>query len=156
MTASDWISIAGTVASVVGLVFSWMAWVQAAKAKVAAKEAADAVRTRNLSHEFTRWSVIARELLGAVWQLHLENARRAATELLGVLAKNRGWQAGLKRESFVLEVDEIIRLLSLVSKYLTEEAVFEGKRAKIAEHCEVIFRRLNEISGTFDAEVERL
>jgi hypothetical protein len=156
-TALGWLlATVGTIASVGGLVFSWMAWIQAAKAKDAAREAANAVRTRNLSHDFSQWSVIARELLGAVRELHLENAQRAATELLGVLAHNKGWQAGLKREAVVAEVDEVIRLLTLVNTYLTEKAVFEGKQAKIAEHCQAVFRRLNEISGSFDAEVESL
>jgi len=159
MSSITWgwlLAIVGTITSVGGLVFSWMAWVQAAKAKEAAREAADAVRTRNLSHEFSRWSVIARELLGAVRELHLENAQRSATELLGVLAHNKGWQAGLKREAVASELDEVIRLLTLVNTYLTEAAVFEGKQEKIAGHCQAIFRRLNEISGSFDAEVEKL
>ncbi len=156
-TAWNWLlAIVGTVASIAGVVFSWLAWVQAGKAKDAAREAADAVRTRNLSHDFSRWSVIARELLQAVREMHLENAQRAATDLLGVLAHNKGWQAGLKGEASAVKVDEVIRLLALVNTYLTERAVFEGKRSKIAEHCQIIFRRLNEISGTFDAEVEGL
>jgi len=159
MTASAWnwlLTIAGTVASIAGVVFSWLAWVQAGKAKEAAREAADVVRARILSHEFSRWSVDARELLLAVRELRFENAQRAATDLLGVLAHNRGWQAGLKREASAVKVDEVIRLLNLVNTYLTERVVFEGEQAKIAEHCQVIFRRLNEISGSFDAEVESL
>lgn len=156
-TAWSWLlAIVGTVASLAGVVFSVLAWVQAAKAKEAAREAADAVRTRNFSHDFSRWSRNAQELLQAVRELRFENAQRAATDLLGVLAHNKGWQAGLKRETFTVKVDEVIRLLTLVNTYLTERAVFEGKQVKIAEHCQVIFRRLNEISGSFDAEVENL
>lgn len=143
-------------ASVAGVVFSWMAWVQAGKAKEAAREAAEAVRTRNLSHDFSRWSLNAQELLQAVRELRFENAQRAATELLGVLAHNKGWLAGLNRAPSAVRLDEVIRLLTLVNTYLTERAVFEGKRTKIAEHCQLIFRRLNEISGSFDAEVESL
>jgi len=156
-TAWTWLlAISGTVASIAGVVFSVLAWVQAGKAKDAAREAADAVRTRNLSHNFSRWSLNAQELLQAVRELRFENAQRAATDLLGVLAHNRGLQAGLKRDDSGARVDEVIRLLTLVNTYLTERGVFVGKQAKIAEHCQVIFRRLNEISGSFDAEVERL
>jgi hypothetical protein len=156
-TAWSWfLAIVGTLASIAGVVFSWMAWVQAGKAKDAAREAADAVRIRNLSHDFSRWSTNAQELLQAVRELRFENAQRAATDLLGVLAHNKGWQSGLKHGVSVAEVDEIIRLLNLVNTYLTERTVFEGKQTKIAEHCQVIFRRLNEISGSFDAEVESL
>jgi hypothetical protein len=158
MTAIDWNSfwtVSGTVTSIVGLVFSLMAWIQATKAKDAAKEAADAVRTRNLSHDFSRWSRNAQELLQAVRELRFENAQRAATDLLGVLAHNKGWQKGFSKSASLAEVDEIIRLLNLVNTYLAERTVFEGKQAKLAEHCQVIFRRLNEVSGSFDAEVEK-
>jgi len=156
-TAWSWLlAIVGTLASLAGVVFSWMAWVQAAKAKDAAREAADAVRTRSLSHDFSRWSLNAQDLLQAVRELRFENAQRAATDLLGILAHNKGWQAGLKRDASAAKLDEVIRLLTLVNTYLTERAVFEGKQAKIAEHCQLIFRRLNEISGSFDAEVESL
>jgi hypothetical protein len=158
MTPGAWnwlLTIVGTIASIAGVVFSWMAWVQAAKAKEAAREAADAVRTRNLSHDFSRWSRNAQELLQAVRELRFENAQRAATDLLGVLAHNKGWQTGFRKAVSFAEVDEVIRLLNLVNTYLAERTVFEGKQAKIAEHCQVIFRRLNEISGSFDAEVER-
>jgi hypothetical protein len=156
-TAWSWLlAIVGTVASLAGVVFSLLAWVQAAKAKEAAREAADAVRMRNFSHDFSRWSKNAQELLQAVRELRFENAQRAATDLLGVLAHNKGWQAGLNREVFAVKLDELIRLLTLVNTYLTERPVFEGKQAKIAEHCQMIFRRLNEMSGSFDAEVEKL
>ena len=148
--------IVGTLASIAGVVFSVLAWVQAGKATEAAREAADAVRVRNLSHDFSRWSANALELLQAVRELRFENAQRAATDLLGVLAHNKGWQAGLKREVSIVKVDEVIRLLTLVNTYLKDRAVFEGKQVKIAEHCLVIFHRLNEISGSFDAEVENL
>ena len=159
MSSTAWIwllTIVGTLASIAGVVFSWLAWIQATGAKKAAREAADAVRMRNLSHEFSRWSVNAQELLQAVRELRFENAQRAATELLGVLAHNKGWQVRLKGTAPISEIDEIIRLLNLVNTYLTERSVFEGKQGKIAEHCQVIFRRLNEISGGFDAEVESL
>lgn len=38
MTVGDWISIVGTVACVVGLIVSWLAWRQAKGAKKAAEE----------------------------------------------------------------------------------------------------------------------
>ncbi len=159
MSSTGWtwlLTIMGTVASLAGVVFSWLAWVQAGKAKEAAREAANAVRARNLSHEFSRWSVDARELLRAVRELRFDNAQRAATDLLGVLAHNRGWQVGLKRAVSAVEMDEVIRLLNLVNIYLTDRAIFEGKQTEIAEQCQVIFRKLSEISGNLDAEVERL
>jgi hypothetical protein len=43
-----------------------MAWVQAAKAKDAAKEATEAVRKRNTAQEFMRLAWDAKEFLSAV------------------------------------------------------------------------------------------
>jgi hypothetical protein len=156
MTSIDWISLVGTAASLAGLFVSWRAWAQAKHAKEAAREAANAIRMRATSHSFTRWCADAQGLLQAVRERRFENAQRAATDLLGVLAHNKGWQAGLKRDALAVRVEEVIRLLTLVNTYLSEKAVFEGKQTEIAEHCQVIFRRLSEISGSSDAEVESL
>lgn len=159
MGSTTWgwlLAIVGTVASIAGVVFSWMAWVQAGRAKDAAQQAADAARLRNLWHDYFRWSEDARELLRSVRELRFEIAQRTATDLLGDLAHNRGWQSGLKREVPTAEIDEVIRLLTLVNTYLTEKAVFEGKQLTIARHCQTIFQKLIEISGNFDREVEGL
>jgi len=85
MTGSDWnwlLAIAGTVASIAGVVFSWMAWVQATKAKDAAREAAAAVRKRNAAQEFLRLAGDAKEFLSAVQQGRTENAISTANGLL--------------------------------------------------------------------------
>jgi hypothetical protein len=95
----NWIgSNIGTTASVVGVVFSCLAWVQAGKAKDAAQEAGNAVRTGNLAHSFSEWAVYARDLLASVRDLHFERAQKAATGLLGALSRNKVWQAGLQRQ----------------------------------------------------------
>jgi len=89
MTASAWnwlLTISGTVASIAGVVFSCMAWVQAAKAKDAAKEAAEAVRKRNTAQEFMRLAGNAKEFLSAVQQSRTENAISAANSLLHALS----------------------------------------------------------------------
>jgi hypothetical protein len=155
-TAWNWLlAIVGTVASIAGVVFSWMAWVQAAKAKEAAREAAVGVRVRNLSHSFSQWSVDARELLQSVRDLRFENAQRAATDLLGVLAHNKGWRVGLRDEAPMAGINEVIRLVGLVNEFLADRAVFEGNQTEIMRHCEVIFRKLKEASGKLDAALEK-
>lgn len=156
MTAAAWgwlLAIVGTVASVAGVVFSWLAWKEAAKAKRAAIEAADAVRARNLAHSFSRWAVDARDLLRAVRESHFDNAQRAAIDLLGALSHNKGWQAGLQRQDAAVE--EIVRMLSLVNVYLTDKAVFSDKLADLAEYCQTIYRKLSELAGSIDAQAER-
>src|SRR5436305_135566 len=100
MSAAAWgWLLVGTVASIAGVVFSWLAWTEAAKAKRAAQEAADAVRIRNLAHSFSKWSVDARDLLNAVRDLEFGTARRAATTLFGELSHSKAWQTVLGREA---------------------------------------------------------
>lgn len=155
-TAWSWLlAIVGTVASIAGVVFSWMAWVQAGKAKIAAREAAVGVRVRNLSHSFSQWSADARELLQAVRDLRFENAQRSATDLLGDLAHNKGWQAGLRNEASAASLKDVTRLIILVNEFLAERAVFEGNQTEIVRHCEAIFRKLKEASGKLDATMEK-
>jgi type VI protein secretion system component VasK len=69
MTASAWnwlLAISGTVASLAGVVFSCLAWVQAKGAKQAAEEAVRTVRVRDTADEFLQLSADAKALLEAV------------------------------------------------------------------------------------------
>jgi hypothetical protein len=130
-----------------------MAWSEAEKAKKAANEAADAVRTRGLAHDFSRWAVDARDLLRAVRDLEFGSAQRAAINLFGELAHNRGWQVALQREEHAVE--EVVRLLNLVNTYLADKAVFKDKQHGLAEDCQTIYRKLNELAGSLEAQAEK-
>lgn len=155
MTSNDWswlLAIIGTLASIAGVVFSWMAWVQAGEAKDAAREAAEAVRTRNLAHNFAGWAVDARELLTAVRSLHFENARRSATELLGDLSHTKGLGKGLRQNT--RDIDEIVRILDVVNNYLSDELVFVETRERLVQDCQTIYRKLHEMAGAVEAQVE--
>jgi hypothetical protein len=159
MTSTTWswlLAIVGTSASVAGVVFSWLAWVQAGRARDAAREAANAVRTRNLSHDFSRWAVNARDLLQAVRELRFESAQRAATDLFGVLAHNKGLQAGLKHETNLADVERIVRSLALVNTLIADNVVFVSKQRTLARQCQAIYGKLNELAGNLDAQVENL
>lgn len=46
-------------------------------------------------------------------------------------------------------------MLSLVNTYLSNEAVFREKVIDLAEDCQTIFRRLNELAGSIDAQAEK-
>ncbi len=89
MTANAWnwiLAIVGTIASIAGVVFSWMAWVQAAKAKDAAREATAAVRKRIISQEVLRLAGDAKEFLAAVQQNRTESAIASANNLVHALS----------------------------------------------------------------------
>lgn len=157
MTASAWnwrLTIVGAVASAAGVVFSWMAWVQAAKAKGAAREAVAAIRIHDLSHSFSRWAVDARDLLKAVRELHFENAQRAATDLLGALSHIKGKLAALRQNT--AHVEDILRLLDFVNNYLSDETIFADKRDYLLQDCQAIYKRMDEAAGAIEVKVEEL
>jgi hypothetical protein len=157
MTASDWnwaLAIVGTIASVTGVVFSWLAWVQATKAKDAAREAVTAVRIRNLSHSFSRWAADAKDLLRAVREARFAEAQRAATDLLGVLSHNRGWLAGLRLDT--ARMDEILRLLDFVNNYLSDETIFVDTRENLLRDCQSLYKKMDEAAGAIEVKAEGL
>ena len=154
-TAWGWfLAIIGTLASVAGVVFSWMAWVQAAKAKEAAREAAEAARTRNLAHAFSSWVALARDLLASVRNLDLDEASRVATELMSELSYHKGWRKGRGQQT--TEIDEVIRVLDFVSGYFENEAIFIGSRHDLVRDCYTVLKRLREMAGIIDARLEGL
>lgn len=89
MTAVAWnwlLTIAGTAASIVGVYWSWKAWVQAADAASAARDASEAVRKRNLAQDTLRIAGDAKEFLAAVQQDHTGSALTTANSLLHALS----------------------------------------------------------------------
>ena len=84
MSAGAWnwvLAIVGTVASIAGVVFSWMAWLQAKGAKQAAEEATRTVRIRETADEFQRLAADAKDLLAAVQAREKERAIESANNL---------------------------------------------------------------------------
>lgn len=154
MTASDWISIVGTVVSVFGLIFSWCAWLQAKGAKSAAREAAALVRTRNLAHRFSDWAALAKDLQEAVRGLNLFEGRRLANDLLGGLSYIKGWRQNLGNE--IHQVDDLIEILDFICGYLEDEDAFIAMQNGIAQDCRKVLMKLQELSGKFDAKLEAM
>ena len=97
-------AIVGTVASIAGVVFSWMAWVQAKGAKLAAEEAAKAVRARETEYEFSRLALDARELLAAVQGRRKDKAIEAANHLSHLLIVAGSHRAAYLPEGFSTEL----------------------------------------------------
>jgi hypothetical protein len=115
MTASDWnwaLAIVGTVASIAGVVFSWMAWIQAAKAKTAARDAANAIRKRNTAHEVSKLAGDAKDFLSAVQQGRTENAIFAANNLIHELSTIRTWRivSSSDRDKLEMCVGDIVQV----------------------------------------------
>jgi hypothetical protein len=148
MTASAWnwlLAISGTVASVAGVVFSCLAWVQAAKAKDAAREAVAAVRKRNTAQEFLRLAGDAKEFLSAVQQSRTENAISAANNLVHALSIIRTRSVTRTSDVNMLKTceGEIIRVIVGLN---ADESSFSD----VLDRCHGIHRTVCELAGRME------
>jgi hypothetical protein len=89
-----------------------------------------------------------------VRNLHFADAQRAATDLLGALSHNKGWQLELRQNA--AGVEEVVRLLDFVNNYLSDETIFMDMRNRLVQDCQTIYSKLNEVDGAIDAQVEGL
>jgi hypothetical protein len=157
MTASDWnwlLTIAGVIASIAGVVFSWMAWVQAKGAKKAAEEATKTVRARETEYEFSRLALDARELLAAVQGRQTERAVEAANHLSHLLIVAGGHRAAYLPKGFSAEL--CVENLRKVSTLLASEGFPEvpQKMTKLLARCHQIHESLCGISGSIQNRTE--
>jgi hypothetical protein len=107
MTASDWnwlLAIVGTVASIAGVVFSLMAWIQAKGAKLAAKEASVMIRNRSAAYEVSRLARDAKDFLESVQQRRGEIAVFASNNLVHALSSIRSWKITQREDADRLTV----------------------------------------------------
>ena len=157
MTASSWnwfLTIVGTVASVMGVVISWLAWVQAKGAKKAAEEAARAVRARDTAFEFSRMAADAKGLLEAVQTRQKDKAIIAATDLIHLLAFARDRRANYLPSGF--RIDLSIEHLQIISNSLASEGFPEDTQRvqKLLDRCHEIHNSLCRIAATVDRTSE--
>jgi hypothetical protein len=157
MTASAWtwlLTIGGTVASIAGVVFSWMAWVQAKGAKRAAEEARNAVKSRDTAHEFTKLAADAKELLAAVQGGLKERAIAAADDLTHLLAIAVERRASYLPRDF--DAGLSINNLQSISRSLGSEGFADEsrKRKQLLDRCHQIHRSLCGIAGAVERHTE--
>ena len=157
MTASDWnllLTISGTVASVAGVVFSWMAWVQAGKAKDAAREASEAVRQRNTALEFLRLAADAKEMLSAVQQHRTDNAIATANGLVQALSILRTRSVADSSDTITLKtcVNDImsVAIRLTVDRVPADPSRFE----ELVMLCSGIHRTICDLTGRLEKRSE--
>jgi hypothetical protein len=157
MTASTWnwlLTIAGTIASIAGVVFSWMAWGQAKGAKKAAEEAATTVRTREAADEFLRLAEDAKCLLASAQAGETNRVIEAANNLAHLLMIAGNHRAPFLPEGF--SCDLTVENLRKVSTVLASEGFPEAsqEKAKLMKRCHQIHESLCGISGAIQRRTE--
>ena len=147
-------AITGTVASFAGVVFSWMAWVQAKGAKRAAEEAANAVKARDTAYEFTKLATDAKELLAAVQGGQRDRAIAAADDLTHLLVIAVERRASYLPRDFEAQLS--IRNLQSISRSLGTEGFADEprKRRQLLDRCHQIHRSLCGIAGVVERHSE--
>jgi hypothetical protein len=157
MTASDWnwlLTIVGVFASIVGVVFSWLAWVQAKGAKKAAEEAARAVRTHETAYDFSKMAADAKSLLEAVQTRQKDKAIAAATELAHLLMIAKDRRADFLPTAFSSEL--CVQNLHGIGTKLAAEGLPESqqKMTALLGQCNQIHKSLCEMAGSVDRNSE--
>ena len=157
MSAAVWgwlLAIVGTVASVAGVVFSWLAWVQAAKAKDAAREATEAVRKRSTAQDALRLAGDAKEFLSAVQQSRAEGAISFANGLIQGLTilRSRGIADSSDADTLKSCVNEILT----AAIRLTVEGISPdpSKREELIVVSHNIHRAVCELAGRMEHRSE--
>lgn len=157
MSATTWnwlLASVGTVASVAGVVFSVLAWVQAKGAKAAAEEARNIVKTRDTAHELVELAGDAKELLAAVRDGQSQKAVKAATDLVHDLSILKGRRSNYLPPESLKEIDEVVGALNLVRNTLEKVEFPAGQRLSAIRNCQRIHQRVCEIAGSVEYQAE--
>ena len=157
MTAVFWnwaLAIIGTLASIAGVVFSWLAWRQAKGAKRAAEDATNAVKSKDTAHEFNKLATDAKDLLAAVQERQKDRAIAAADDLTHLLVIAVERRASYLPKDF--QAGLCIKNLQSISKSLGTEGFVDApdKRRKLLDRCHQIHRSLCGIAGTVERHTE--
>jgi hypothetical protein len=137
------VNLIGVAASILGLIFSILAWLRAKDAKKAAEEARKAVRQGNAAEDLQRLATKARELLHFV-----ENDQFNAARIR--------WKVFLPEENRA-QLAEAGKKAGLVTRALAivEEEIEPENRTKLVNACREVVSRLAAESGNIQSEVDR-
>jgi hypothetical protein len=157
MSANDWnwlLAIVGTVASIAGVIFSGLAWVQAKGAKKAAEEAVRTVRAKETVHDFSKMAADSKGLLEAVQTRQKEKAIIAATDLIHLLLFARDRRASYLPRGFNRHLS--VEHLQIISNALASGGFPEDtpRIQKLLERCHEIHNSLCGIAATADRNSE--
>jgi len=150
------VDIIGCMASLVGLVVSFLAWRSATSAKVAAMEARDAVYRENLKKELNEMTVLATQMLSAIRRRDSETVGLSAITLLAntEYAISR-WGSYLEQgqRDRLAEVPELIASIDrtvLLQNIPAEVAPLK----RMVDQCQNAMRTMNSVLGSIHIESE--
>jgi hypothetical protein len=155
MTSFD--IIAG-IASILGLVASMGAWLQARSASTAAKEARDGILLRTLADEFELACIKIDQLLDLVLHDRLPEAGIRAQELTSVLSEipyRRSPYLSEKRMGELIVAREQVRLINQSIVAMGHKPPTAGQKQETLQECQKISMTLRQNLGTIRGEMDR-
>lgn len=151
---SWWLTIVGTVASIAGVVFSWMAWWQAKGAKTAAEEAAMNVRRRDRAYEVSQLARDAKDFVESIHSKREEVSVHVANRLMGALSAFRTRATESTAES--RKISNCVKLLEGAAIRLKVDGIPAGGPSleSLLSTCHDIHQTACEIAGLLERRSE--
>jgi hypothetical protein len=140
---------AAAVASILGLLFSFLAWRKAASAETAAREAREAIRRSNAGEDLRALGEKAQELLSCAQNEQIEAALLRSRDLLAGIAQARHrWQAFFMEDS-LKQIAKAAKEIGRVSRAFSAgpEAITPQVREKLLKSCHEVTELLAEELG---------
>ena len=153
-----WFTLITGLASVFGLVFSFLAWRRAGRASQAAREARDAITVRTLADEFQSACEKTDQLLDFLAHDRLPEASLRAHELFTSLSEirfRRSPYLSEERKDDLLTARERARILSQAFASGWQTPFSNEQKQKLIRQCEKISTVLRENLGTIKGEIDR-
>lgn len=141
--------IAAGLASVVGLLFSFLAWRKASGAEIAAREARESVRRSNAGEDLQALSEKAGELLGCAQNDQFEAALLRSRDLVvGIPQARHRWQVFFTDES-LKQIERAAKEIGRVSNALSagRAAMTPEVKEKLLKSCHEVAKILAEELG---------
>lgn len=145
------------VASIFGLVFSWLAWKRAGRASQAAQEARDAVTVRSLADEFQIACTNADQLLDFLTHDRLPEANLRAIELTSALSEmpfRRSPYLTVERKNELLNARQDARIVSEMLASGRQTPLAAEQKQRLIRQCQKISMTLRENLGTIKGEID--
>ena len=140
---------AAGLASIAGLLFSFLAWRKAASAETAARQAREAVRRSNAGEDLRMLGDRAQELLTCAQNGQIEAALLRSRDLLAGIAQARHrWRAFFIEDS-PQQIDKAAKEVGRISRALSAggDAITPAAREKLLKSCHGVTELLAEELG---------
>jgi|GEM_PF-5759499 hypothetical protein len=146
----------GSIASIIGLLLTVWAVVEASGARKAAQQAREAVRLGSAADEFRQLDRLASEFLGYVENSQTEAAALRARDLVtGILAAKERWRRFLTNER-VAKLEEASIQVGVISRSLLarKNRPTGAEQMRLLKFSHEIIRIIAEETGTMISESE--